>query len=305
MKRVPFSPFSTGRTVLGFAAIILASTLNLAAQTQSAALLSPSLPTTSLPPAAAVSSSLIAEDETFAPKSTDAAAAGGGQGESTGHVLLHSIGTEIHLGINGIGGDLALPIARKWNVRIGGQYFGYTGHFTSDGAQITADMHLGNGKAGVDWFPFGNGFHISPQVMFAIQTDVYGTVIVPAGQAISLNGADYVSANADPLFGTAHIATRKAAPGLALGWGNISPRGSAHWSFPVEIGFYYIGQPKLDVTFTGSACDPNFPQPLGCDKVTNDVGFQRDLQRFIARNNNNLSYASFFPIAQFGVGYRF
>jgi hypothetical protein len=251
-----------------------------------------------------VSSSLAYAAAAPEPKAAEAAA-GSRKEESVGHALAHSIGIEAHLGINGIGGDIALPVARKFNVRVGGQYFGYTGNFTSDGAQITAALKLGGGKAGVDWFPFGNGFHVSPQLFFAIQTDVNGVVVVPAGQTISLDGGDYVSANSDPLTGTAHIATRKAAPGLAIGWGNISPRGSKHLSFPVEIGFYYIGQPTLQVTFKGSACDPAYPQPLGCQVVTQDVGFQRDLQRFIARNNNNLSYASFFPVAQFGVGYRF
>ncbi len=225
--------------------------------------------------------------------------------ESSGHVLLHSIGGDIHVGVNGIGSDIALPIARRWNVRVGAQYMRYTGQFTSDGAQINADLKVGNGKAGVDWFPFYNGFHISPQVYFGVQTNVKGTVIVPAGSTITLDGSDYISSATDPLTGSAHITTRKVAPGLTVGWGDISPRGRKHWSFPVELGFYYIGQPKLDVTFQGSACDPTQPPDIGCQTVTTDPGFQSDLARFIARNNNNLKYAAFFPVAQFGVGYRF
>ncbi len=209
------------------------------------------------------------------------------------------------MGLNGVGADFALPVAHRVNVRVGGQYLQYTGDFTSDGAQIHAALKVGNGKLAFDWFPFGNGFRISPQMMFAIQTEVNATVLVPAGQSISLDGGDYVSSAADPLHGSALITTRKAAPGISVGWGNISPRGNAHWSFPVELGFYYIGQPKLDVTFSGSACDPTQPPEIGCEDVTKDAGFQHDLAAFIARNNHNLSYASYFPIAQFGVGYRF
>ena len=78
-----------------------------------------------------------------------------------------------------------------------------------------------------------------------------------------------------------------------------------HESFPVEVGFYYVGQPTLKVDFSGSACDPSEPQPLGCQPVQDDAGFQHDLAAFIRRNNNNLSYASFFPVASFGVGYSF
>ncbi len=229
----------------------------------------------------------------------------GGQAYAPARRMGHSIGAEVHIGINGAGLDLATAIARKWNIRIGGEYLQYTGNFTSDGAQITAALKVGGGKAGVDWFPFGNGFHISPQVRFAIQTDVNGTVIVPAGQSITLSGGDYISSATDPLTGAARITTRKVAPGMTIGWGNIVPRSNKRWSFPVEIGFYYIGQPHLNVTFKGTACDPTEPPAIGCEVVTQDPGFQHDLAAFIARNNNNLSYASFFPVAQFGVGYRF
>jgi hypothetical protein len=36
-----------------------------------------------------------------------------------------------------------------------------------------------------------------------------------------------------------------------------------------------------------------------------DPGFQKDLAAFIARNNHNLSYASFFPVFSAGLAYSF
>lgn len=214
-------------------------------------------------------------------------------------------GLGLSVGVNGIGIDIAEAVGQHFNVRAGGEFFRYTGDFTSDGAQINADLAVGGGHVALDYYPWHNGFRISPQVRFAIQTNANVKVIVPAGQRISLDGTDYVSANADPLRGTGYVDTRKAAPGISIGYGNLVPRHGAHWSFPVELGFYYIGQPNLNITFTGSACDPRFPQPLGCQTVTTDPGFQADLKAFTARQNHNLSYASFFPIASFGVGYRF
>ncbi len=224
---------------------------------------------------------------------------------ATGRILLHGLGFSVHAGANGLGGDIALPVAKRYNVRVGGEYFHYTTQFAQEGADVTAALRLGLGRAAVDWFPFNNGFRVSPQVVFGIQTRVNASVVVPSGRTISLDGQDYVSSDADPLRGTALIQTRKVAPGLTVGWGNIAPHGDRHWSFPVDLGFYYIGQPSLDVTFQGSACDPRYPQPLGCQEVTSDPGFQRDLNAFIQRNQNNLSYVSFFPVASFGVGYRF
>jgi len=42
-----------------------------------------------------------------------------------------------------------------------------------------------------------------------------------------------------------------------------------------------------------------------CQSVSQDAGFQQNLAAFITRNNNNLSYASFFPIFSVGFGYAF
>ncbi|MEZ2348267.1 hypothetical protein [Terriglobus sp. RCC_193] len=216
-------------------------------------------------------------------------------------------GLGLAVGINGIGLEIAEPIAQHFNVRAGGGYFRFEDTFTSDGAQVDASMKLGGGHASLDYFPWSHhGFHISPQLYFGVQTSADVTVIVPSGQQISLSGGDYVSSATDPLHGSAEVSVRKVAPGLTIGYGNLAPRRlGSHWSFPVELGFYYLGQPDLKINFSGSACDPSQPPAIGCQKVNLDVDFQKDLQRFTARQNNNLSYASFFPVLSFGVGYRF
>jgi hypothetical protein len=145
----------------------------------------------------------------------------------------------------------------------------------------------------------------SPLLVFLNQTGVRATVIVPPRQTISLDNGDYRSSRSDPLHGNASVGVWKSSPGLAVGYGNIIPRSGKHLSFPVELGFHFVGQPTLKVAFSGSACDPSEPEPLGCQPVQKDAGFQQDLAAFVRRNNNNLSYASFFPIVSFGVGYRF
>jgi hypothetical protein len=66
-----------------------------------------------------------------------------------------------------------------------------------------------------------------------------------------------------------------------------------------------VGQPKLQVNFSGNACDPSFTALAGCQSVTSDTGFQKNLGAFIARNNHNLSYVSFFPILSMGFGNAF
>jgi len=142
--------------------------------------------------------------------------------------------------------------------------------------------------------------------VFANNNRLNATVLVPGGSTITLNGTDYIASSTDPLHGSAAIAFRRVSPGFTLGFGNIVPRlKSHHFSVPVELGFFYAGQPNLAVAFTGTACDPTQPPAIGCESVNQDPDFQHNLAAFIARNNNNLSYASFFPIFSLGAGYAF
>jgi len=208
-----------------------------------------------------------------------------------------------HVGINGVGFDVATPIAPKLNVRAGMDFFSYSFGFQQEGADINAAFRLRSGHAALDWFPFGGRFRISPLVEFANNNQVRATALIPAGSSLSLNGEDYISSYTDPLHGSGSVTFRKVSPGLSVGFGNMIPRRRGRVSFPVEAGFYYVGQPSLKVDFSGSACDPQYPASVGCQSVMQDPGFQKDLAAFIVRNNHNLSYASFFPVFSVGVSY--
>lgn len=219
---------------------------------------------------------------------------------------LSTIGIGVHVGFNGVGFDLATPVASRFNLRTGMDFFSYSDNFTDQGANVALHLQLRSAHANLDWFPFGNWFRVSPMVVFANNNDVRATVLVPPGSVITLNGSDYISDPADPLRGSGSVDFRKVAPGLTVGVGNLVPRSrKRHLSFPAELGFYYVGQPALKVAFTGSACNPSLPPSTGCHSVDSDQSFQQSLTAFIARNNHNLSYASFFPVLSVGVGYAF
>lgn len=215
------------------------------------------------------------------------------------------VGLDAHVGIGGIGFDVASPLSRKFNLRSGADFFGYNASFQEQGANVTADLRLRSAHASLDWYPFGGRFRLSPLIVYGNNNRVIATALVPSGSTITLNGQDYISSYTDPLHGSGSVDFRKVAPGFSLGFGNIIPRNRSHFSIPVEAGFYYVGQPGLKVAFTGSACDPTQPAAIGCESVDTDAGFQQNLAAFTARNNHNLSYASFFPILTVGFGYRF
>jgi hypothetical protein len=215
------------------------------------------------------------------------------------------IGFDAHVGLGGIGFDVATPVSRRFNIRAGSDFFAYSTTFQDQGATVAANLRMRSGHASLDWFPFRGRFRLSPLVVFANNNRAKATALVPPGSTITLNGQDYISSLTDPLHGGGAVDFRKASPGFTLGLGNVIPRTSNHLSVPVEAGFYYVGQPGLKVNFTGSACDPTLPPEVACEAVDQDSGFQQNLAAFIARNHHNLSYASFFPIFSVGFGYAF
>jgi hypothetical protein len=211
----------------------------------------------------------------------------------------------LYAGLGGAGLDLATAVSRKFNLRAGAEYFSYSTTFQDQGANVAVELRMQSGHASLDWFPFAGQFRLSPVVIFANDNRARATALIPPGSTITLNGQDYTSSLTDPLHGAGSVDFRKASPGFTLGWGNILSHKSSHFSFPLEAGFYYVGQPGLKVSFTGSACDPSQPAAIGCESVNQDAGFQQNLAQFIARNNHNLSYATFLPIFSFGFGYSF
>ncbi len=214
------------------------------------------------------------------------------------------IGIASQIALSGPGFDIATPLAQRFNLRVGASFFSFASSFQEQGANIAIRLHMQSAHAALDCFPFNGRFRISPLLVFANNNRVLATALIPSGSTITLNGSNYISSYADPLHGAGRIDFRKAAPGFSLGFGNILPRERSRFSLPVELGFYYVGQPGLQVSFTGSACDPSVPPSIGCESVDQDPGFQQNLAAFIARNNHNLSYASFFPIFSVGFAYR-
>ncbi len=222
----------------------------------------------------------------------------------TSHAF-RDVGVSQRIGSGGIGFDIATPVAERLNLRLGADFLSYTTSFQDQGANVDIRMKLLSGHAAVDWFPFGTHFRVSPLVVFGNNSRIRGAVIVPPGGTITLAGGDYNSSHQDPLHGSASVDFAKVSPGVSVGFGNIIPRARGRLSFPIEAGFYYAGQPRLKVAFSGSACDPSQPEAIGCQPVSQDAGFQHDLMAFTARNENNLSYASFVPIVSVGFSWRF
>ncbi len=199
---------------------------------------------------------------------------------------------------DGAGIDLATRLAERVNLRVGAGFLSASTSLNEDGMHIDGTFALQGVIAAVDLYPFRHSsFHISPGVNFNNDTHVSALLSVPSGGHFSLGDADYTSSPVDPIHGLAHFDFgNRVAPRFTVGFGNMLPHGSKHWSVPFEIGFQYVSRPTVHLDLAGSACSSD-----GCGTIVGDPNIlaeQKDL-------DNDLSALRFFPVVSLGVSYRF
>jgi hypothetical protein len=254
--------------------------------------------------AATSPSSAVADDSvssgTSAPaKSSSSPAAPSPKSSSKEHL---NVGVGVKVSTLGIGGDLALPVTHRSNVRFGFNAFNYNHTFNKDGVTYKGALELRSAQALFDIFPFGGALHLSPGVLLYNGNKINANALVPGGQSFTLNGASYLSDAASPVAGTGKLTFYKAAPMFLLGFGNLVPRSDRHFSVSFEVGAAYQGPPRAVLALSGSACDST---GLNCRAISSDPTIQSNIQAEQAKINKSASPFRFYPVVSFGVGYKF
>jgi hypothetical protein len=217
------------------------------------------------------------------------------------------LGTGVTVGTTGVSVEAAVPYGAYWNIRAGVGYLGYGRTFqnngSSTGSPYEAHLRLGGARVGVDWFPLAGGFHVSLGVLVPNFTQATAHIDLQPGKTLTIEGARYTTDASHPFRGSGHSEISPVAPVLTVGWGNLIPRDyHQRFSFPIEIGAAYEGQPTAHVTTSGDIC----PASQSCRLASTDAGFNQNLNTALRDVNSNLDrYARFFPIISVGVGYRF
>jgi len=210
------------------------------------------------------------------------------------------VGVGVKVSTLGIGGEAAVQLSHRSNVRVGFNAFSYGDNFTKDGANYKGTLSLRSLQATYDLFLIG-GLHLSPGVLVYNGNKVTANVSVPGGQTFTLSNVNYLSDAADPIGGTGKLSIYKAAPMVLIGFGNLVAR-SHHFSTTFEIGAAYQGPPRITLNLTGSACDPT---GLNCRSVSADPTIQANVVSEEAKLNKSASPYKFYPVVSFGVGYKF
>jgi hypothetical protein len=201
----------------------------------------------------------------------------------------------------GVGGDAAFRIARPVNLRVGFNTFDYSRNSRSDGVQYKGSLRLRSLETIVDWFPFAGSFHVGSGALFFNGNRVTAVGTPPVGQVLTAGAQAYVSDPQNPLTGSAKSATRRIAPMVILGFGNLVPH-NRHFAYSVDFGVVFQGAPKSTFTVGGGACDPSGEF---CARAAEDSSIQAEAQSAQSNLDHHVSFLKYYPVMSVEFGYRF
>lgn len=212
------------------------------------------------------------------------------------------IGVGAKISMLGIGGEAAVYLTKRINVRGGFNFFNYSYNFNKDGIGYGAQLAFRSAEAHLDLFPFAGGFHVSPGLLFYNDNHVNANISVGANQSFTLGGVSYSSSAANPVTGSASLGFNKVAPSFLIGFGNLIPRNRRRFSFTTEFGVAYTGSPKTSLALQGTACANAGPV---CVNAATDPTVQSNVQSEEAKVNHDVSFIKIYPLASFGFAVNF
>jgi len=211
----------------------------------------------------------------------------------------------VNISTLGIGGDLAVRLTHRINVRAGGNFMRLSHSFTDNGITYGGQLHFRSAEAYLDWFFLGP-LHLSGGALLYNGNNVTATVSASGGQFFTLNGTTYESASGgSPLGGSATLALNKVAPAILLGVGNMIPRSGRHFGAHFEIGGMYEGSPNIVLNLTGNACQQSSGVCNPGQPVANIANFQTNLAAQQGKFNHDAAPFKFYPIISTGFSIAF
>ena len=216
---------------------------------------------------------------------------------------IGQVGAAVRLSTYGAGGELAVSVTHRTNVRAGFNIISYNRGFDKDGINYSGQVDLKTFEAHYDIYPWANSFRISGGVLVYATDPVTASAVVPGNQSFSLGGFGYYSDPANPMRSSGKIVFNRAAPTLTFGFGNIIPRRkSRHFSVPVEFGIAFHGSPKTTLSVSGNICDS---PGINCRDAASDPFVQSNVVSEQNKINDDISFLKVYPIISVGFGYKF
>lgn len=218
--------------------------------------------------------------------------------------------SKVSLGVSisplGVGFSSTTNLTRHINIRALGNFLNLNvSNFEAQGFNVNAKLNMASAGAAVDYYPFHNGFRLSPGLIFYNHNATSATFVAEPGTSFTLNDYTYYSASGtNAVHGIGNFGIAKGSPAFTAttGWGNAFPRSGRHITFPFEIGAAFMDAPTVDLKLTGIVCDAH---GQNCVDVATDPSAQANLVAQIQKYKNDLEELKFYPIVSFGVAYNF
>src|SRR3954468_11961317 len=103
------------------------------------------------------------------------------------------IAAGVKISLLGIGGEVAVPITDKMDIRAGFNGFSYDRNFDKDGVSYAGHLNFRSAEAHYDWFPFDGSFHLSPGMLIYNGNKITADAAVAGGQSFDLDNTTYTS----------------------------------------------------------------------------------------------------------------
>jgi hypothetical protein len=214
------------------------------------------------------------------------------------------IGIGVKVGTLGVGGEVAVRVLHRANVRFGFSGLGLGYNFNRDQINYGARVRMEGAQATFDYFLIG-GFRISPGALLYNGTQITGTASVVSGNTFTLNGFPYESSAANPVTGSLAVTFRKVAPVLLFGLGNLIPRGRRHWSISSDFGVAFSGSPNAALNLTGLACPVGITSGPTCLDVASNPIIHSNVIAEQSSVNDKVKFFKIYPVISIGFGYSF
>jgi len=212
---------------------------------------------------------------------------------------------EVNAGTLGAGIQAATAVTHKSNVRFGFNYFSYSASLTSSSDNITYNgkLRLESAELLFDQYLVG-GVHISPGLVMYYGNQATGSAAMPTGKNFTLNNTTYYSSSTDPVTGTGSYTADKYAPEVLIGFGNLLPRSSRHFSVNFDMGVMFVRKATIGLNLSGSACSPT--PTANCLPIASTPSIQSNLLAEQTKlNNDAAAYLKYWPVIRLGFGYKF
>lgn len=198
------------------------------------------------------------------------------------------------VGTLGLGAELTVGLGPQVNARLGGHFGSYDDRRVADDIEYDATAEVRAGTALLDWHPGGGSFRLSGGAVFN-GNEVEGESLPPASGFYEIGDVQVPVALLGTLRGK--VEWDSVAPYAGLGFGNPFG-GDGGWSFGLDLGVIFQGEPQVTLTPVFSPGSP-LDTPVGRALLRTQLDEEeRNLEE-------EFSDFDLYPVVSFGVSYRF